>query len=150
MRLDNLVKTRQLERHATDPAEVQRLFAAALRNLADAQFAEISDETRFDAAYEAIMQCAMVGLMANGYRPSRSTPGHHQTMIQTLSTTLGVPREAWLVMDALRRKRNINDYSGDLIGPESMHECIRQATTLIETTRQWLRANKPEMLLATD
>ena len=108
MRLDNLVKTQQLEPYTAQPAEVQRLFAAARRNLADAQFDEISDETRFDAAYEAIIQCAMAGLMANGYRPSRSTPGHHQTMIQTLPTTLGVPRENWRVMDALRRKRNEN------------------------------------------
>lgn len=146
MSLDNLVRTQQLKPHATHPAEVQRLLAAARRNLADAQVAGISDETRFDAAYKAIMQCAMVGLMANGYRPSTNTPGHHQAMIQTLSTTLGVQRETWLVMDALRKKRNVNDYSGDLIEPESMRECIRQATTLIETMLQWLSANRPELL----
>lgn len=125
---------------------MQRLLAAARRNLADANAAGISDETRFDAAYKAIMQCALVGLLANGYRPSTSTPGHHQTMIQTLSLTLAVPRETWVVMDALRKKRNTNDYSGDLIEPDSMRECIAQAQALLERTTQWLGANRPDLL----
>jgi hypothetical protein len=31
-------------------------------------------------------------------------------------------RVLWLVLDALRRKRNVNDYAGDLIDPESVRE----------------------------
>ncbi len=147
MSLDNLVKTHQIKPHATHPEEVRRLLAAAKRNLADARVEGISDETRFDAAYKAIMQCALVGLMANGYRPSTSVPGHHQTVIQTLSLTLGVPRESWIVMDALRKKRNVNDYSGDLIEPESVRECIAQADALFEHVRQWLSANRPDLLM---
>jgi hypothetical protein len=77
----------------------------------------LSDETRFVAAYKAIMQCAMLGLMAHGYRPSTTSPGHHQTMIQTLGLTLGVEQSVWVVLDSLRKKRNLNDYSGDLIEP---------------------------------
>lgn len=146
MSLDNLVRTNQLKPHVTHPTEVQRLLAAARRNLADARVEGISDETRFDAAYKAIMQCALTGLMANGYRPSTSTPGHHQTMIQTLSLTLGIPRETWVVMDALRKKRNINDYSGDLIEPESVRECIAQADALLGQTTQWLESNRSDLL----
>jgi hypothetical protein len=76
--LSNLVKTSQIKPHDTHPDEVQRLLAGATRNLADARVSGISDETRFDAAHKAIMQCALVGLMANGYRPSTNVPGHHQ------------------------------------------------------------------------
>ncbi|MGY0558352.1 hypothetical protein [Lysobacter sp. A421] len=47
MSLDNLVRTNQLKPHVTHPAEVQRLLAAARRNLADARVEGISDETRF-------------------------------------------------------------------------------------------------------
>jgi hypothetical protein len=135
MSLENLIKTHQIKPHATHPDEVQRLLAAATRNLADACTGVISDETRFDAAYKAIMQCALVGLMAHGYRPSTSMPGHHQTVIQTLSLTLGLPRASWVVMDALRKKRNVNDYSGDLIEPESVRECIAQADALFKARR---------------
>ena len=105
MSLENLVKINQLQRHAATADEVQRLLAAASRNLADSGVAGLSDETRFDAAYKSIMQCAMLGLMANGYRPSTTTPGHHQTMIQTLGLTMGLGKEVWIVLDSLRKKR---------------------------------------------
>lgn len=146
MSLDNLVKTHQLTPHTTRPVEVHRLLAAARRNLADAGHEGISDETRFDVAYKAIMQCALIGLLAHGYRPSTSTPGHHQTMIQALPLTLGIDRERWLVLDALRKKRNINDYSGDLIEPESVRECIAQAHSLLERTQAWLASHQPGLL----
>src|SRR5690606_37681566 len=124
MSLDNLVRTNQLARHEARPTEIQRLLASAKRNLTDAKAQGISDETRFDCAYKAIMQCALIGLLANGYRPATSTPGHHQTMIQTLPLTLGLGRSDWLVLDALRKKRNVNDYSGDLMEPDAVSECV--------------------------
>lgn len=146
MSLDNLVKTNQLQTHSPSPESVQRLLAAIRRNLADAQAPGISDETRFDAGYKAIMQCAMVGLWGNGYRPATGTPGHHQTMIQTLALTLGVERESWVLMDALRKKRNLNDYSGDLIEPDSVQVCIEQAQRLLARTEAWLKTERPELL----
>ena len=36
----------------------------------------------------------------------------------------------WVVLDALRRKRNVNDYQGDPIEPEAVVECTRQASAL--------------------
>lgn len=150
MSLDNLVKIHQITPHTTSPMEVQRLVAATRRNLKDAHVDSISDETRFDAAYKTIMQCAMVALLANGYRPSTSTPGHHQTMIQTLPLTLGVARETWIVLDALRKKRNVNDYSGDLMESKSVHECIAQAERLLETLQQWLSDKHPDLLEAVE
>lgn len=146
MSLNNLVRTGQLKPHTTNALEIQRLLAAATRNLADANVAEISDETRFDAGYKSIMQCALLGLMASGYRPTTSAPGHHQTMIQTLPLTLGLANEDWLVLDALSKKRNINDYSGDLIDPESLRECLLRAETLIDTAQAWLRKQHPAFL----
>ena len=146
MSLDNLVRIGQLKPHEPNAAETQRLLAAAVRNLRDASVAGISDETRFDAAYKAIMQCAMVALMASGYRPATNVPGHHQTMIQSSSLTLDVSREDWMLLDALRKKRNINDYSGDLIDPESVRECVTRATDLLATTRQFLKKHHPELL----
>ena len=146
MSLENLLKINQLQRHAATAEEVQRLLAAANRNLADSAVAGLSDETRFDAAYKAIMQCAMMGLMANGYRPSTTTPGHHQTMIQTLGLTMGVGKEVWIVLDSLRKKRNLNDYSGDLIEPAAVRNCISQAQFLLTHTHQWLSEHRPELL----
>lgn len=149
MSLENLVKINQLQRHTTNAHEVQRLLTAATRNLADSKTTSISDETRFDAAYKAIMQCAMVGLLAHGYRPSTTTPGHHQTMIQTLEQTLGVPKEMWIVLDSLRKKRNLNDYSGDLIEPAALKTCMTRANELLAITRRWLAKHRPDLLSET-
>lgn len=146
MSLDNLVRIHQLQHHTADPAAVRRLMMAIERNLADSLVPGISNETRFDAAYKAIMQCAMLGLWANGYRPATSTPGHHQTMIQTLTTTLDLERQRWLVLDALRKKRNLSDYSGDPIEPEATRECISEAQALHRHLSAWLQDRRPELL----
>ena len=146
MSLDNLVRTGQLKLHEPAAGEIQRLLASAERNLKDARVTGISDETRFDTGYKAIMQCALVALMASGYRPATSVPGHHQTMIASLSLTLVVPKEEWLVLDALRRKRNVNDYSGDPIDSESVRECVARAEALLARTRQWLSAHHAELI----
>ena len=146
MSLENLLKIHQLQRHTAKAEEVQRLLAAAERNLADSAVPGLSDETRFMAAYKAIMQCALLGLMAHGYRPSTTTPGHHQTMIQTLGLTLGVDQTVWVVLDSLRKKRNLNDYSGDLIEAAAVRTCVTHAQQLLSQTRLWLGANRPDLL----
>lgn len=145
MSLENLVKIKQLQHHTTNPAEVARLVASAQDSLADAGNSSLSDASRFDLAYKAIMQCAMVGLLANGYRPSTTTPGHHQTMIQSLGLTLGVENKVWVVLDTLRKKRNQSDYSGDLIEPSALQLCLQHAHSLLAHTLAWLKAHRPDL-----
>ena len=43
-------------------------------------------------------------------------------------------------------ERNISDYSGDPIDPESVRECIARATELLATTRHWLKRQHPHLL----
>lgn len=106
MSLENLLKTGQLKEHPVDAEEVGQLLDAAERGIADAKTETISAETRFDAAYRAVMQVGMAALMASGYRTDTSRPGHHATVIQVLPLTLGVDRARVLLLDTLRRKRN--------------------------------------------
>ena len=127
---------------------MQRLLAAIDRNLADTAVAGLSDETCFDAAYKAVMQCALVAMLAAGYRPSTSEPGHHQTMIQSLPLTLGVSNEVWVVLDALRRQRNANDYTGQPISPGAATECIARAKALRKLLRAHLSAAHQQLLKA--
>ncbi len=55
MNLENLLKTRQLERHDTNARQVAKQLAAIHRSLADARVESISAETRLEAGYRAIM-----------------------------------------------------------------------------------------------
>jgi len=133
--LDNLRKTGQLKRHPVDAGEIGRLLAAAQRSLADARATTISAETRFDAAYRAITQVGLAALMASGFRPDTNRPGHHVTIIQTLTLTLGVEGKRISVLDTLRRKRNLADYTGEDIDDASVAACIEQAEKLLRDAR---------------
>lgn len=122
MTLKNLLGI-SLDAVPLDAVLVGKLLTAAQRNIADAQLAALSAENRFDAAYKAIMQLAMVALHANGYRTLTSKPGHHQTGIQTLTTSVGLATAQVIVLDALRKQRNLSDYSGDLVPEAIAVEC---------------------------
>ena len=146
MTLDNLLKTGQLKPHTPDAADIARLLEAARRNLADAGAENISTENRFDAAYKCIMQSALAALMANGFRPDTKAPGHHQTVIHSLPKTIGLPGTRVAVLDALRNKRNLSDYSGDLIPDAASAECLACAIDLLAHVRSWLQAHRPDLL----
>ena len=144
MSLENLLG-RSLERVAPERAGIGRMLAAAERNVADAQLAGLSAENKFDAAYKAIMQCAMIALRANGYRTLTSRPGHHQTALQTLPLTIALANERMIVLDALRKQRNLADYEGDPVTAQTVVDCLAQARQLLADVKAWLAANKPEL-----
>lgn len=148
MSLQNLLKIGQLKEHPAEAAEVQRLLAAAARNLTDAAAATISAETRFDAAYKAVMQSALAALLATGYRPDTNRPGHHATLIQTLPLTIGLAQSRVIVLDTLRRKRNLADYTGEDIDDSSVEYCIAEATQLLQDVNDWLKMHHPHLAAA--
>ena len=144
MSLSNLQAIGRLHAQPPDAAAIGKLLQSARQNLADARVEQISANNRFDAAYKCILQCAMLGLWANGWRTSTSQPGHHQTAIQTLDQTLDVPKPDLIVLDALRRQRNVNDYEGDPIADATLHACMQAADKLLGHTLRWLEAHHPE------
>ena len=146
MSLQNLLKIGQLKEHPPDAAEVQRLLAAAARNLADARVTTISAETRFDAGYKAVMQAALAALMAHGYRPDTSRPGHHVTVVQGLPLTIGLAPARVKVLDTLRRKRNLSDYTGEDIDDSSAEHCIAEADRLLQDVTAWLKGHRPQLI----
>ena len=145
MTLENLLGS-TLERVSADAAGIRRLLEAAQRSLADARLANLSCEGRFDMAYKAIMQAANAALQANGYRTLPSRPGHHQTMIQSLPLTIGLERQTMVLLDSLRKQRNVIDYSGDVISESMASEAVRQAEALLALVVGWLQANRADLL----
>jgi hypothetical protein len=129
MSLENLVGV-SLERITPARQTVQRLLEGASRHIADAKVTKISAETRFGSAYTAIRMLADVGLHAHGYRTLTSKPGHHQTAIQTLVHTFGIDNVILIRLDALRKQRNLTEYTGDTIPEAALNECMRQAESL--------------------
>lgn len=144
--LRNLEKIGQLKSHVTSSEEIQRLLEAARRNVSDAGVDIISCETRFDSAYKTIMQVSLVAMMANGFRPDTSRPGHHMTLIQSLPHTIGLSNVRMAVLDVLRRKRNLTDYSGSWIDETSMEQCISEAKDLLRDVEAWLQEQRPDLM----
>jgi len=146
MTLDNLLKIGQLKPHRPTAEEIHRLFEAARRNIADASATNISPETRFDAAYKAIMQAALVALMAHGFRPDTNRPGHHMTVVQSLPKTIGLSAERVAVLDTFRRKRNLSDYTGEDIDHGSVERCTSEASALLYEVEAWMSKTRPDLL----
>ncbi len=146
MTLQNLLAIQRLQAFEPTAEGVQRLLVAAARNLIDARLAALSADNRFDAAYKTIMQCAMIGLWANGYRTSTSQPGHHQTALQALPLTMGLDKDTVIVLDALRKQRNLGDYEGNPVTDAAVAECLKLADSLLAHTQQWLAKQRPDLL----
>jgi hypothetical protein len=54
--------------------------------------------------------------------------------------------DAWVVLDALRRQRNANDYTGAPMTPDIVVECLTQAKTLRKLLRAQLANKHPELM----
>ncbi len=144
MSLDNLIGI-SLEKIEPDASSIKKLVSAAERNISDAHVTEVSFENRFDAAYKAIMQLANAALQANGFRTLSSKPGHHMTMLQSLSQTIGLDKQTVIVLDALRKQRAANDYTGDIVPASAVTECLACAESLYHEVNKWLKENGPDL-----
>lgn len=91
------------------------------------------------------MQASQAALFANACRPNTSEGGHHMTMVQALVHTIGLEAARMQVLDALRRKRNVIDYSGDEPDASEVREAIAAAEHLLKDVTAWLSANHPEL-----
>ncbi len=61
-------------------------------------------------------------------------------------TTLGVAKDVWVVLDALRKQRNSNDYTGQPISVSTVTECVSQAKALRKVLRAHLAAQHANLL----
>ncbi len=145
MTLENLLGIGKLKQHSPSKQELSRLLHSASRSIADARRQDLQPNSRLDLAYKGIMQCALVALMASGFRPSTSQPGHQQTTIQSLPKTIGLPAPKLLLYDGFRRARNLGDYEGVEVETQVVVECIAAAESLLGEVRDWLRKAHAEL-----
>ena len=86
MSLEKLV---QLGWYKTEPSsskEIADLFSIVDRSQADLKVEGISDDLRFQAAYNGVLTLANIALRASGFRVSLGQ-GHHQRVIESLEHT---------------------------------------------------------------
>lgn len=138
--MENLARIGKLKAHAADEREIARLPESADRALKDASVAALSTDSRLELAYRALMQAALAAMLASGYRPATSEPGHHQVVIQALPKTIGMAAERVQVLDAYRKARNQSDYRGVSVSDAVARECAEEAIRLLAEVRACIDA----------
>lgn len=141
--LENLIG-KGLQREASDAAEIRRLRRKIATKLADARNAQISLDSRFDLAYEALLQIGLTALRANGLRPD-SRGGHHVTALQTLDTTIQYPREKLRLLDRFRRQRAAGLYDASFEPSEAeVQSLLDVVSELKDHLENWLAKSHPK------
>lgn len=144
MVLDNLVG-KGLQTEPSDAQEIARFLAKIETKLLDSCSGLISLDSRFDIAYEALLQVGLAALRANGLRPD-SRGGHHVLALQTLSSTIGYPREKLRVIDEFRRQRAAGLYDGSFVPSEAeVTALVIMATEIKDHFVRWLSETHPEL-----
>jgi len=146
MTLENLLPIGKLKAHAAGKVEIDRLLEAAEHALADATLNDLSSVSRLDVAYRAIMQGALAAMLANGYRPATSEPGHHQLLIQALPKTACIAAARMRVLDAYRAARNLSDYHGVPVSDAVAQECAADARSVLVAVRAWIAAHRADLV----
>lgn len=145
MTLDNLIG-KGLQKEPTNATEIRRFRAKIATKLKDARASAVSLDSRFDLAYEALLQIGLAALRAHGLRPD-SRGGHHILALQTLPATIGYPSAKLRLLDQFRRQRGVGLYDGSFDPSQAeVKALISAAIELTNRLDEWLAANRPELL----
>ncbi len=145
MTLDNLVG-RGLEKAQTDAPEISRYLAKIRRKLADSRKTNISLDSRFDIAFEALLQIALAALRCNGYRTTTEA-GHQRLAIQLLPKSIGIEPGEIRTLDEYRKKRSLGLYEADFDPSASeVKAVIDTVEHLLEKLTRHIKATRPELL----
>jgi hypothetical protein len=151
MSIEKLAQFGWYKSEPSSPKEIADLFSIVDRSQADSKVESISDDLRFQAAYNGILTLVNIALRASGYRVSIGQ-GHHQRVIESLEYTLTTQsdsaREKWVrKIKSHSQKRNTTSY--DLAGgvsPTDLAQIMKDLPVLQEQVRAWLQKVHPELL----
>ncbi len=143
--LDNMLG-RGLDKAGTSKEEMARYFAKIRRRIADSKNSSNSLDSRFDLAFEALLQTAVAALRANGYRTT-SEAGHQRVAIQLLPKSIGIDPAEIRTLDEYRKKRSIGLYEADFDPSEDEVKAVTLSVEhLLDNLVAWIRNNKPELV----
>lgn len=139
------LKNGWLTEHETSRQEIRHLLRLADRDLADCRNSTLSVDWRFNIAYNAVLQCAKAALAAAGFRAAKDA--QHYRVIESLKYTLKTEDKIIRMLDAFRKKRNINEYdhAGTITAIE-LDEITVLAGNLRKSVEAWIVAEFPSLL----
>lgn len=144
--LEKWVEYGWLRAEPTSPQEISGLLSIVSRDLADAEVEAISDDRRFEAAFNAARTAANIALRACDYRTATQL-GHHQKTIESLELTIHADPALIQKLRVLSKKRNATSYdSAGNVSEYELEQVIQVASDLQQTILTWLRKTRPELI----
>jgi|SRR5690242_9758882 len=146
MSLEKWAEFGWLKTEPTSRDEIKNLLAIVDRDLKDASVAAVSQDRRFEAAFNAARTAAIIALRASGYRTSAQT-GHHLKSIESLEFTIKADEKLIQRMKVLSKKRNATSYdAAGNVSNQELELVIRTASELQTGVLLWLQKTHPELL----
>lgn len=146
MSLEKWAEYGWLKTEPTSRDEIKNLLAIVDRDLKDASVAAVSQDRRFEAAFNAARTAAIIALRASGYRTSAQT-GHHLKSIESLEFTIKADEKLIQRMKVLSKKRNATSYdAAGNVSNQELELAIRTASELLTGVLLWLQKTHPELL----
>jgi len=125
-KLDNLARIGQLKAEPATEEEIAGLLRSGTVRLVDAKNESLSQESRFDLAYNAAHALSLAALRHAGYRSE-----NRYLVFQCTQHTLDLAAEQWRVLDAAHRKRNLAEYEGDIDVDDQLLDALIRVADLI-------------------
>jgi|SRR5271170_672691 len=146
MSLEKWAEYGWLKAEPTSPEEIRALFEIVARDLNDAKVEAISDDRRFEAAFDAARTAVNVALRACGYRTVAQL-GHHQKTVESLELTIKADPRLVQKMRVFSKKRNATSYdSAGNVSRQELEEAIKVAGELRKSVTAWLLQNYPGLM----
>jgi hypothetical protein len=135
-----------LKAEPTSRNEIKSLLAIVERDLKDANVAAVSEDRRFEAAFNAARTAAAIALRASGFRTTNQA-GQHLKTIESLELTIGADSKLIRRMKTLSMKRNATSYdSAGNVSTQDLELAIKTALELRRDIVAWLEKRRPELL----
>ncbi len=127
---------------------IQSQLRAAVQKYKDSQNASVSGPTRLDAAYDAILFCALAVFAAQGYRIS-SRPGYHRIAMEGLAGALDLGEGTLDELETLLDLRN-SKYDGfESVDEQTLRDALQLSSTVLTTVSTWLVQHHPDLVATT-
>ena len=141
-----LLEQRRVAREDTTHDEVESLKQLAEVALADASVERLSDDGRFERAYDAARALATIVIRASGYRVKGSGGGHYNTFLALEAANPARFRKVAAYLNLCREKRNEISYvAPGRVTPTEVREILDQVPRLRDEVPNWLRDEHPEL-----
>ena len=128
MSLERWAEFGWLRAEPTSREEIADLLGVVNRDLQDARVQAISEDRRFEAAFNAARTAANVALRACGYRTATQM-GHHLKTIESLELTLKADPRLIQKLRVFSKKRNATSYDcAGNVSEQELEEAIGRAS----------------------